>query len=116
MLTIIQATIALFMILGASAQMLPDSGALIMNELEHLYFDSGGPAGFVSGITPCDIYIDSSTGTQNNTLGRQTSAQWIRTAFRKVTPFNSLVIFVKISNWKFIVYFSIGIQNSHMKL
>ena len=68
-----------------SAQTLPDSQALIMNELEHLYLDDTGPAGFRSGINPCTNYVDSTTGLNNNTLGRQTAAQWIRTAFRK-TP------------------------------
>ena len=68
-----------------SAQMLPDSQALTVNELEHLYFDDTGPQGFKSGIVPCTNYIDSSTGLPNNALGRQTSAQWLRTAFRKAT-------------------------------
>ena len=65
-----------------SAQMLPDSQAFVMNELEHLYFDYTGPQGFKSGVIPCTNYVDSTTGLNNNTLGRQTSAQWIRTAFR----------------------------------
>ena len=78
--------ILLALLLGTvSSQMLPDSQALVMNELEHLYFDDTGPAGFKSGITPCTNYVDSSTGSNNNTLGRQTSAQWIRAAFRKIT-------------------------------
>ena len=67
----------------ASAQMLPDSQSFTVNELEHLYFDDTGPQGFKSGIVPCTNYIDSSTGLPNNALGRQTSAQWLRTAFRK---------------------------------
>ena len=94
MLTMLQATIALFMILHVivSAQMLPNSEALIMNELEHLYFDNGGQQGLVAGITPCNNYIDSSTVTRNDTLGRQTSAQWIRTAFREVPPFDLLFL------------------------
>ena len=66
-----------------SAQMLPDSQAFVMNELEHLYFDYTGPAGFKSGVDPCTIYIDSSTGLPNNAVGRETSAQWLRTIFRK---------------------------------
>ena len=68
-----------------SAQMLPDSQAFTVNELEHLYFDDTGPQGFKSGIVPCTNYIDSSTGLPNNALGRQTSAQWLRAAFRKAT-------------------------------
>lgn len=68
-----------------SAQMLPDSQGYTMNELEHLYFDDTGPQGYKSGIVPCTNYVDSTTGLPNNTLGRQTSAQWLRTAFRKAT-------------------------------
>ncbi len=67
-----------------SAQLLPDSQVVLMNELEHLYFDDTGPQGFKSGIVPCTNYVDSTTGLDNNTLGRQTSAQWLRTAFRKI--------------------------------
>jgi hypothetical protein len=68
-----------------SPQMLPDSQALTLNELERLYLDNAGPAGFKSGIEPCTQYIDSTTARPNNTLGRQSAAQWIRTAFRKAT-------------------------------
>ena len=64
-----------------SAQLLPDSQPLILNELEHIYFDNTGPGGFKTGIEPCTNYVDSTTGLNNNTLGRQTSAQWIRTSF-----------------------------------
>ncbi len=64
-------------------QLLPDSQALVLNELEHLYLDNSGPGSIKSTITPCTNYVDSTTGLNNNTLGRQTSAQWIRTAFRK---------------------------------
>ena len=67
----------------AVAQLLPDSQALIVHELEHYYFDYTGPAGFKSGIIPCTNYVDSSTGLPDNTLGRQTSAQWLRAAFRR---------------------------------
>ena len=66
------------------AQLLPDSQALVLNELEHLYLDNTGPLGFISVITPCTSYTDSSTGgLVNNSLGRQAAAQWIRTGFRK---------------------------------
>ena len=64
-------------------QLLPDSQALILNELEHLYLDNPGPGSIKSTITPCTNYVDSTTGQNNNTLGRQSTAQWIRTAFRK---------------------------------
>ena len=63
------------------AQLLPDSRALTVNELEHLYFDNTGPGGFLTGIEPCTNYVDSTTGLPNNTLGRQTSAQWLRVSF-----------------------------------
>lgn len=66
-----------------SAQLLPDSQALVLNELEHLYLDNSGPNSIKSTITPCTNYVDSTTGLNNNTLGRQSTAQWIRTAFRK---------------------------------
>lgn len=66
---------------STAAQLLPNSQALIINELEHLYFDNLGPKGFKSGIEPCTNYLDSTTGLDNNTLGRQTSAQWLRTSF-----------------------------------
>ena len=66
------------------AQLLPDPQALILNELEHLYLDNTGPQSFKATITPCTNYADSNTGgLNNNTLGRQSAAQWIRTAFRK---------------------------------
>lgn len=73
------------------AQLLPDSQALILNELEHLYLDNSGPGSIKSTITPCSNYVDSTTGLNNNTLGRQTTAQWIRTAFRKATRSYSLI-------------------------
>lgn len=65
------------------AQLLPDSQAHVLNELEHLYLDNPGPGSIKSTITPCTNYVDSSTGLNNNSLGRQSAAQWIRTAFRK---------------------------------
>lgn len=69
-----------------SPQMLPDSQAFTLNELERHYLDNVGAVGFKSAITPCTKYVDSSNnGRENNTLGRQAAAQWIRTAFRKAT-------------------------------
>ena len=65
------------------AQLLPNSQALMLNELEHLYLDNPGPNSIKSTIIPCTNYVDSTTGLNDNTLGRETSAQWIRTAFRK---------------------------------
>ncbi len=69
----------------AVSQQIPDSQSLIIDELEHLLVDNGGKddAAFYTGVTPCSTYFDGSTGLFNNTLGRQTSAQWIRVAFRK---------------------------------
>lgn len=91
MLTILRGTGLFVALLGpVAAQMLPDSQAFIMNELEHIYFDNTGPAGFMSGITPCSNYIDLSTGLTNNALGRETAAQWIRVAFRKAAVLDSL--------------------------
>lgn len=69
---------------SVSAQLLPNSQALVQNELEHLYLDNPGANSIKSTITPCTNYVDSTTGLNNNTLGRQTAAEWIRTAFRKL--------------------------------
>lgn len=68
-----------------TTQYLPDSQSQITDELERLLVDTGGinDSVFKSGITPCSNYVDGSTGRNNNTLGRQTAAAWIRTAFRK---------------------------------
>lgn len=70
----------------ATSQQIPNSQSLVIDELEHLLVDNGGKndAAFFSGITPCSTYFDSSTGRIDNTLGRQTSSQWIRVAFRKL--------------------------------
>ena len=69
---------------GVGSQQLPDSQANTISELETILFDSN-PVGFFTGVTPCTTYIDSTTTLVNNSLGRQTSAQWIRAAFRKLT-------------------------------
>ena len=74
------------LISAVSPQMLPDSQGYILNELEHLYLDNTGGVGFKSGITPCTLYVDSTTARPNKSLGRQTASEWIRTAFRKITP------------------------------
>ena len=84
MLRILEYTVLVVAVIRViSSQMLPDSQAYILNELEHLYLDNTGPQGVNSGIVPCTNYVDSTTGQNNNSLGRQTSAQWIRVAFRK---------------------------------
>ena len=67
------------------SQQLPDTQASTISELESILFD-GNPFGFFTGVTPCTTYIDSTTTLVNNSLGRQTSAQWIRAAFRKIDP------------------------------
>ena len=64
-----------------TAQYLPNSQALTIQELQHLYLDAD-PHGLLSAITPCSNYFDPSTGASNNALGRQSAAEWIRTAFR----------------------------------
>ncbi|MCJ1460186.1 hypothetical protein MMC28_010565 [Mycoblastus sanguinarius] len=63
-----------------TAQYPPDSANLTVKELEHLYFD-GAANGFFSAITPCSNYYDPSTGQSNSAVGRQSAAEWIRTAF-----------------------------------
>ena len=70
-------------VLPILTQQLPDTQELTISELEANMFDFS-PVGFFSGVTPCTLYFDSSTGGQlNPSVGRQTSAQWIRVAFRK---------------------------------
>ena len=66
------------------SQQLPDIQASTISELESILFDFS-PVGFFTGVTPCTTYIDSTTALTNNSLGRQTSAQWIRAAFRKLS-------------------------------
>ena len=73
------------------AQLLPHSPDIILNELEHLYLDNSAPNSIKSTITPCTNYVDSTTGLNDNTLGRQSSAQWIRTAFRKTSYLQRLL-------------------------
>lgn len=67
---------------SVTAQYVADKNALIVKEIEHLYFDAAS-AGILSAVTPCSNYYDPSTGASNNTVGRNTAAEWIRTAFRK---------------------------------
>ena len=65
------------------AQLVQDARGQTVSELERLYFDDS-PAGFFSGIKPCTAYFDPSVNRFRNDTGRQTSAQWIRAAFRKL--------------------------------
>ncbi|KAK0435078.1 heme peroxidase [Armillaria borealis] len=57
----------------------------VMDELEHLLVDTYGfnDGGFKRAITPCTNYVGG-----NQTLGRQTSAQWLRAAFHDFTTAN----------------------------
>ncbi len=68
---------------SATAQYVANTQALIIKEIEHLYFDAAS-AGILSAVTPCSNYYDPSTGASNTTVGRNTAAEWIRTAFRKL--------------------------------
>ncbi|KAG8528781.1 uncharacterized protein KY384_006469 [Bacidia gigantensis] len=62
------------------AQWPVDAQAATVRELEHLFLDAA-TYNLKRMITPCSQYIDSSTGLANPNLGRQTAAEWIRTAF-----------------------------------
>lgn len=81
-------------------QRIPDRQSLMIEELENLLINFGGAnaAGMAIGVTPCTAYTDSTTGveTPNNPLGRQTAAQWIRTAFRKLHDFDMIKFFVLV--------------------
>ena len=68
---------------SVTAQYLPNSQALTIKEIQHLYFDAA-THGFFSAITPCTNYQDPTANAPNNALGMQTAAEWIRTAFRKL--------------------------------
>ena len=80
--TCLYVSICTVLFTSVAAQYLPNSQALTIKELEHLYFDAA-PSGFLSVITPCSNYVDPTTGQASNSLGRQQAAEWIRTAFRK---------------------------------
>lgn len=82
MQTLLSICISFVALRSVTAQYVADTEALIIKEIEHLYFDAA-PAGMLSAITPCSNYYDPSTGASNNSLGRNTAAEWIRIAFRK---------------------------------
>ena len=95
------------------AQNIPDHQARILEELDHIFVDIGGrnDAQFASAITPCSNYRDVFSNVDNNTFGRQSSAQWIRAAFRKVPAFLGIFcthfriyLFFYIYFFKFYVY------------
>ncbi|MCJ1274178.1 hypothetical protein MMC21_001973 [Puttea exsequens] len=73
-------SLCLFGLRTATAQYTADSTAATIRELEHLYLDSA-TSGFLSAITPCTNYANPQGSGANNNLGRQTAAEWIRTAF-----------------------------------
>lgn len=82
MQTLLLIFISCVTIRGVTAQYGANTEALVIKEIEHLYFDAA-PAAVVSAVTPCSNYYDPSTGASNTTVGRNTAAEWIRTAFRK---------------------------------
>lgn len=63
-----------------SAQWVPDKQSEIIRELEHVYLDSGS-SNLIAAVSPCSTYTDPQTGAPSNNLGRQSAAEWIRTAF-----------------------------------
>lgn len=65
-------------LLGSPAQAILNYPSPLIARLEHLLVDTDGAfrAGVKDAITPCSNYV---SGAQ--TLGRQTSAQWLRVAF-----------------------------------
>ena len=75
-------TTSLAIIASVSAQWVPDKNSEIIRELEHVYLD-GGSAALITAVSPCTKYEDPQTGQASNSLGRQSAAEWIRTAFRK---------------------------------
>ena len=76
---------------SVQAQYIPtDTRALTIKELEHYYLDAA-TKGFFSAITPCTNYQDPTAPAPDNTLGMQTAAEWIRTAFRKLPPSHTVL-------------------------
>ena len=89
MVAIVQTVGLLVTLISAVAPQMPaDSNTAILSQLEHLYLDNSGPGGFKSVIEPCGKYIEAAkNGAVDDTLGRQTAAEWVRTAFRKGSRF-----------------------------
>lgn len=82
MQALLSVCISFLAVRSVTGQYVANTEALIIKEIEHLYFDAA-PAGILSAVTPCSNYYQPSTGTSNNSLGMNTAAEWIRTAFRK---------------------------------
>ncbi|KAK4691247.1 hypothetical protein P7C71_g5711, partial [Lecanoromycetidae sp. Uapishka_2] len=70
-----------------TAQYTPDTDAATIREIEHLYLDAA-TSGFFAAITPCTNYVNPQGTGPNNNLGRQTAAEWIRTAFHDFVTAN----------------------------
>ncbi|CAD6569744.1 MAG: hypothetical protein ASARMPRED_003128 [Alectoria sarmentosa] len=87
MQTLLSICIPFLALRSVTAQYVANTEALIIKEIEHLYFDAA-PAGILSAITPCSNYYDPSTGASNNSLGMNTAAEWIRTAFHDFVTAN----------------------------
>ncbi|KAF6236205.1 hypothetical protein HO173_005835 [Letharia columbiana] len=87
MQTLLSICISFVALRSVTAQYVANTEALIIKEIEHLYFDAA-PAGMLSAITPCSNYYDPSTGASNNSLGRNTAAEWIRIAFHDFVTAN----------------------------
>lgn len=87
MRTLLSICISCVTLRSVTAQYGANTEALVIKEIEHLYFDAAS-AGILSAVTPCSNYYDPSTGASNNTVGRNTAAEWIRTAFRKLQHSN----------------------------
>ena len=71
-----------------NAQWPVDAGQAIIREIEHIILDKSN-TNLKAMISPCSQYIDSSVGTANPNLGRQTAAEWIRTAFHDFVTGNT---------------------------
>lgn len=87
MQTLLPVCIAFLALRSVTAQYVANTQALIIKEIEHLYFDAA-PSGILSAVTPCSNYYDPSTGASNDSLGRNTAAEWIRTAFHDFVTAN----------------------------
>ena len=81
---------SLAIISSVSAQYVPDTNNEIIRELEHIFLD-GGSGALVNAVSPCTNYEDPSTGSPSNNQGRQSAAEWIRTAFRKLGLYSCLL-------------------------
>ena len=96
--SLLQSLLSLLLLFSPlQAQQLPNRTALIMYELEQFLTETSGinERAFERPITPCTNYAENGSTVNNNTLGRQSAAQWIRNAFRMC----------RNSSWFFLVFF-----------